>query len=111
MRHRSAASSSREELGRHERTVDGQDEQVSCAAARRPAITPKTGARSSEPSSSTGKGSAGPSAFPTTSTSVADLDEGPASPLGERLAAKLRERLRRAEPLRGAADEQHARGG
>ena len=40
---------------------------------------------------------------------VARLAEHPPRPLGERLAAKPRERLRRPEPRRRAADEQHAR--
>ena len=42
---------------------------------------------------------------------LADLAEDPARPLRERLAPERRERLRRAEPLGRAADEQHARHG
>ena len=41
----------------------------------------------------------------------ARLPERPQSALGERLTAEPRERLRRAEPLGRAADEQHARRG
>ena len=39
----------------------------------------------------------------------ADLSEDPAPSLRERLPPELRNRLRRAEPLGRAADEQHAR--
>ena len=49
--------------------------------------------------------------LPDGETSVAHVTQRPPCALGERLAAKPRERLRRAEPLRGAADEQHARRG
>ena len=48
----------------------GRTMHVSCVAARNPAMTPKTGARCSAPSSSTGNGSArASSAFPTAMTS------------------------------------------
>ena len=40
---------------------------------------------------------------------VTDLVQGPPRPLGERLAPELRERLRRAEALRCAADEEDPR--
>ena len=49
--------------------------------------------------------------FPDGDDLLARLVKNSPAPLRERLAAETRERLRRAEPLRGAADEQDSRRG
>ena len=85
---------------------------MSCVAARNPAMTPKTGARSSAPSSTYRERELeGVVRLSDGDDLLAHLAQRSVGALGQRLAAKPRERLRRAEPLRGAADEQHARRG
>ena len=84
----------------------GSTMQMSFAAARSPATTPKTGARSSTRRRLPGTGARAPPRFPTASTS-SQTSWRTRQPLRERLAAEKRERLRRAEPLRGAADEEN----
>ena len=73
-------------------------------------MTPNTGARSSAPSSSDRERQLERvAALADGDHLVADVAPSARQrALGERLAAERRERLRRAEPLRRAADEQHA---
>ena len=86
----------------------GSTTATSCAAARSPATTPAIGARTSLPSSSTGNGKLEPvRRLPDCDPLVAERERLPAD-LGERPAAEACERLRRAEPRAGAADEQNA---
>ena len=66
---RALRASSRRSSGVTSGVSTGRTTHVSCVAARRPAITPNTAARSSVPSSRTGNGSCPSSAFPTATTS------------------------------------------
>ena len=87
----------------------GSTTHVSCVAARSPAITPNTGARSVDAVVEHGERQLElVVGLSDRDDLVAGVAQDPPRALGERLAAKRRERLRRAEPLGRAADEQHA---
>ena len=83
--------------------------QVSCDAALSPAMTPKTAARFVDRVVDDRKRKLERVvALPDGDDLVADLAQRPPRALAERLTAKGRERLRRAEPLGRATDEEHA---
>ena len=77
------------------------------AAPRSPAITPWTGARAAS-CRRRGRERQPVRRLPDDEHLVAGLRQQPVAPHGERLAAEPRQRLRRAEPRRGTADEENA---
>ena len=102
--------SARNSLGRDERTVDGKHEADVVRRRSKPGDDAEDRGALLEPSSRTGNGSSSSSAsLPDRNHLVAHLAENSPRPLGERLAAKVRDCLRRAEALGRSADEQNPR--
>ena len=112
LRNRTLLSQTTQRLRRDERAVDGQHDAEVVRGRAQPGDHAEDGSALARAVVETGNGErrAPSAALPTASTSSQTSPSRRQPALGERLAAEARERLRRAEALGGAADEQDSCG-